>query len=428
VTEFLFNDSSDRSSVANEDLRAARACQDYPSERDVKAAHRFLFRLGSHTRADRFTFQTFDEKPSKRKALSRVWHGTFQELSVKLAALNDQGAGVFVMVNEGDGKGRTAENVLRIRTLMLDLDGADLQPVLSCSLQPHMVVETSPGRWHVYWLVDDVSVKEFPRLQKALAQRFNGDATICDSSRVMRIPGFLHQKGTPFPAKLLQDNDQPAYKRDAVVSELGLTTLLGPAPARTARAAKVEKSFERKHSTLTEVIKEGERNSKLFDLGVGLARSGHGQNTVRRRLHLINSERCRPPLSAEEIARIAKSASSYVPSGFCCISHKLQDSPAWKSLPAPAKVIVLGAFRLYNGYNNGKLVLDHEYFEDQAGLHRSATFYKQRRQAVRAGFLIETEKARWTQTRKLPSRFAIPEVYLHQPMETNSALVSLAIN
>ena len=45
-------------------------------------------------------FQTFDDGPEKRRHLARTQHGTLQELAPRLQALNAQGAGIFVTVNE----------------------------------------------------------------------------------------------------------------------------------------------------------------------------------------------------------------------------------------------------------------------------------------------------------------------------------------
>ena len=63
-----------------------------------------------------------------------------------LAIRNGNGAAVWVMVNAGDGKGRRAENVTRVRAVFADLDGAPLQPVMACELEPHCVVESSEGQ------------------------------------------------------------------------------------------------------------------------------------------------------------------------------------------------------------------------------------------------------------------------------------------
>ncbi len=172
----------------------------------------------------RYTFQTFDDvevwdeakqKAVKRmdKSLVRVYHGTFDQHKKALAALNAKGAGVFVTVNETDLKGRKKENIVKIRAVWIDLDGAPLQPILDLpeDLQPHIIIESSPNKWHCYWLVDNCSLELFPHVQRALAIKFNGDISVNNIDRVMRLAGFSHNKGESFITRIhtMQDNFYP---------------------------------------------------------------------------------------------------------------------------------------------------------------------------------------------------------------------------
>jgi len=153
----------------------------------------------------RFTFQTFDDnKERKGRSFARIFHGSLSEHAEELAALQQRGAGVFVMVNEGDGKGRTASNVTRVRAHFVDLDGAPIQPVLEAVLPPHIVVESSPNKWHAYWLVSHCALPDFKPRQQTMADQFAGDRTVCDLPRVLRLPGFWHLKETPFQTRLVQ--------------------------------------------------------------------------------------------------------------------------------------------------------------------------------------------------------------------------------
>jgi hypothetical protein len=159
----------------------------------------------------RFTFQAIPEARNST-ARATVLHGTFEEYAPGLISLNQLGAGIFVMVNAGDGAikpgaktCRMAANVQRVRALFVDLDDAPLEPVVTFEEPPDLVVETSPGRWHVYWLVDDCDLDEFSDLQKRLAAEFGGDPLVCDLPRVMRLPGFWHLKSkTPFLSRLVE--------------------------------------------------------------------------------------------------------------------------------------------------------------------------------------------------------------------------------
>jgi hypothetical protein len=107
--------------------------------------------------------------------------------------LNNAGAGIFVTINQTDLKGRTNKNIVRVRCLFVDLDHAPLEPATKF-LPPTAVVESSTGRWHVYWRVTDCPLDKFEALQKKLAAKFGGDPRVFDLARVMRLPGFDHLK------------------------------------------------------------------------------------------------------------------------------------------------------------------------------------------------------------------------------------------
>jgi len=156
------------------------------------------------------TFQTYDDDKSRKSPeLSRIIHGVSDEHVAKLKSLNEQGAGISVMVNEGDGKGREACNVLKVRAVFLDLDGSPLESVLATELTPHMVVESSADRWHVYWKTTGCTLDQFTDIQKRIAKRFNGDDKIHDRPRVMRMAGTYHNKKEPFLSSQMSGHRLP---------------------------------------------------------------------------------------------------------------------------------------------------------------------------------------------------------------------------
>lgn len=171
----------------------------------LKASAQFLRRLDDQ--AETWTFQTFDDDSGRKdKSLVRTLHGTLEQHAAALVHLNDQGAGVFVTVNETDGTARKAENITRVRAIWVDLDGAPLEPCRDWE-EPHVIVQTSPGKWHAYWLIEgleaahmplDTFKSEFRSRQETLIRAFNSDKSVNDLPRVMRLPGFYHRKGEPF--------------------------------------------------------------------------------------------------------------------------------------------------------------------------------------------------------------------------------------
>jgi hypothetical protein len=353
------------------------------------------------------TFQTFDDSRTKDRRLSRILHGTLAQHADELASLNAQGAGVFVTVNETDGEGRSAKNVTRIRSLFVDLDGAPLAPIRAAPLCAHVVVESSPGRFHAYWRVAECGLHEFTPLQKALAARFNGDPKVHDLCRVMRLPGFDHRKGAPFRTRIVELDDAPPYTLAQMRAAFDVPAVVVPIARAQATCTVAEP-----HRKLAATIPEGERNDTLFQSACGFARMGHDAEAVGRRIHRINAERCQPPLSPCEVETIAQRAVGYGSSLFTVLPHSLLDSPQWKAVPPAVHDVVVMAFRRYNSHNNGNIALTAEDFAGRKGFAGKKTYYSHRNAAVSAGFLLLVKEGRNTQQGRGPDLFAIAPQWL----------------
>ncbi len=369
-------------------------------------AERFLVLL---TAGERVTFQTFGEGRSKGKpGMNRIAHGTLAQHRAMLDDLNARGAGVFWMVNAGDGIGRKAGNVRRVRALFVDLDGAPLKPVQASPLPPHCIIESSPNRWHAYWCVADCPLADFAPLQKALAERFAADPKVCDLPRVMRLPGFLHRKGKPFASRIIELRGLPAYRLAELVQAFDLRA--PETPARMANVTPIRKRTRK----LPDAIPEGERNNTLLSLAAGLVRQGFDAQAVNDRLQRINADRCKPPLGADDVDGIAERAVAYGSDGFAMLSHKLLDSREWKALPPAAHDVILTAFRRYDGTNNGNIALTWADFAGREGFSQKHTFYRQRKRAVSAGILRQASEGRNGQTGRKPDLFSIATKWLRQ--------------
>lgn len=126
---------------------------------------------------------------------------------------------MFATVNEMDGTGYTAdgqpikgqsgdkgENVRMIRAHVVDLDNLsamqNLQRTKTHNPPPQFAVQTSPGKGHVYWVSHYLAnLETYRMIQRKLRQFYDGDKAVVDATRVLRVPGFLHQKGAPHLVK-----------------------------------------------------------------------------------------------------------------------------------------------------------------------------------------------------------------------------------
>jgi AAA domain/RepB DNA-primase from phage plasmid/Primase C terminal 2 (PriCT-2) len=171
-------------------------------------ATRFLRALDPN--ASSFTFQTFDDDRSREDPhLAKILHGSLTGVSAKLERLIAKGAGVHVTINETDGRGRKRANIVRVRALFVD--DVSLELVRQSEPKPHIITESSPGRYHAYWRVEGVTLEEFSSMQLALIKRFGSDPNVHSLEHVMRLPGFMHRKGTPFQSRIVSISDHSAY-------------------------------------------------------------------------------------------------------------------------------------------------------------------------------------------------------------------------
>jgi RepB DNA-primase from phage plasmid len=114
---------------------------------------------------------------------------------------DNDGCDIYLGMNalKPQAQTRTKEDILAIRHLYVDLDQdgsrslaaiekSDLVPPPSC------VLNTSPDKYQVIWKVEEVQQSQAEALLHALAREFNGDHAATDSTRVLRIPGFVNKK------------------------------------------------------------------------------------------------------------------------------------------------------------------------------------------------------------------------------------------
>jgi hypothetical protein len=306
------------------------------------------------------TFQTFDDTPAKQSRLAKIMHGSINKCADRLHALNEQGAGVFVMINAGDGRGRRTTNVRAVRALFVDLDGAPLEPVMSAPIPPHIVVETSPGRWHAYWLVDGVPLESFSHFQVQLAKMFNADASVKDVCRVMRVPGFIHRKNAPWRSRLISVCNSPRIALHAFVDAFGIST----------------------------VIPVGERNSRLFKAATGLRQAGIPKSSAQARIAKMNSTTTASPVEAAEVAAIVANAYGYEARGFSMISHAIIDTPEFDCLSGAATKLFFYTLRRHRP--SKEFALPYSEFKHIAGLKNRKQFRAAVEELMHAGFLVMT--------------------------------------
>lgn len=181
-------------------------------------AARFLELLTGSTDSV-LTWQLFyDPKDgTKRPDLASNFPANLKQATPAIQRAENNLQGVYLCINETDGKGRDIANITRIRTLFADFDG---QAEPNWPIPPHFVTKRDDTHGHAYWLVDDVEVDEFMFIQRRIATAMNTDLQVIDPSRVARLPGTLHLKDPQNPAMytITTDNNlQGKYTKQQIL-------------------------------------------------------------------------------------------------------------------------------------------------------------------------------------------------------------------
>ena len=116
---------------------------------------------------------------------------------------NDDGFSIYVTGNalKQCVNTRTEEDVYKIRNIYLDIDhGGNSMERINADIKikklpPYTtIVETSPGKFQLFWAADDFTAEEAKKLQQAMAIHYGADRSATDVARVLRLPGFINTK------------------------------------------------------------------------------------------------------------------------------------------------------------------------------------------------------------------------------------------
>lgn len=302
-----------------------------PLSPDRKAAESFLeFLDPSAFSCDApFVFQIYDDGPKKRDG--RMFIGTLGQLISTLAAENRNRFAVHVTINDTSGKRRRKENVVRVRSHFVEIDGAMTLPQIQnvaelVGLDVARINESSPGKFHIYFnIADDVQrdLTGFTLRQKKLAVLFKGGRESVDLARVLRLPGFWHQKSTPFQVRMVYSKPNPhAHTLAELEAAIGRIAIPDAAPAERAAAhdeddAAVAAAIEH-FKTYPEAISDtangplGKRgNSTTYDAMVIARDIGLSEATCLELAAEHYNPRCGPPWDLEELKAIVQHAYQY---------------------------------------------------------------------------------------------------------------------
>jgi len=165
-----------------------------------------------------FVFLSKDDGQGKKdpkltKRYGAIWHkaGTFDQCEKWLGKNNSEGWGCFFAVNKLDPRldadhKRTEAMLTQISAIWCEDDTPRGQARMDWPITPNLVVNTSPNKYHYYWLtslgVSAEEKEEWKRVMATMVDVHGCDNQAKDLLRVLRLPGFYHVKNIKQPFRV----------------------------------------------------------------------------------------------------------------------------------------------------------------------------------------------------------------------------------
>lgn len=280
------------------------------------------------------------EKPVQR------WYKPQDVPLDKLRAGNQAGRNIYFGVGLRRKRGGKKGDVLAIPALWVDLDGKDFSQGksealaaldrLPADLSPSMVLDSGHGI-HAYWLLETAvvlngngEIGRVERTLRGLAHHLDGDPTVADVARIMRLPGFLNVKDpeNPVPCKLLDIHVDRRFDLAAFSDLKGLAP--SQAPVTTTETPDRPRLPAWTLDFLARGTIQGERNNVAFATACQLRDAGYSE-TEALAMVLEGAARCAPQLLQREVEASVKSAFSRPP------REPLSSQDAHTATTAPAE-------------------------------------------------------------------------------------------
>lgn len=205
----------------------------------------------------------------------------------------DHPYGVFFVVNGGGHSDKDVQHI-KAQFVEMDDDSFDVQEakINSFELEPSIIVKTRKSL-HCYWIMENgASKEEFREVQTKLINHFNGDKACKNESRVMRVPGFYHNKYEPVMVECIKFDPEIRYTQKKLSEAL---------PDVTENKEKFSMNGRGN---------EGSRNKDLFSAACSMQEQGFPDEAIFAAIKKTN-EQLTSPLCDNEVSIILSSALKY---------------------------------------------------------------------------------------------------------------------
>ena len=256
---------------------------------------------------------------------------------------NRQRMAVYWCPNLPIGEVRRIDRLTGVRFAYVDLDDGNkadqLAALLGAPCEPCCVVETKRG-YQAYWRIDGLDVATWDAVERhRLVPYFSADPRATDAVRLLRVPGFLHQKqpDDPFLIRVVHRSSA----RHPLARVLDAFPEVHPAPRAVPRPRPLTPCD--RDDIIAAVAALDARTALERVSGTSLVRGERFtfRPTTRGRLNIVVDDRC-TSCFVDEVGRIGGGGGLGAPTAVQWIAYYYGGKPTtsdWRAIAAELRVL-----------------------------------------------------------------------------------------
>lgn len=223
----------------------------------------------------------FATVPDRESGSFRHYFEDYPSVLPKLKRDNAAHRGIFFVVNELDRskdpkRKRTKKMFVRARAIWVEDDEKRDEPRDDWPLEPNIIVQSSPGKYHYYWLTDTDDQEAWEEQMDIMTDYFGCDPQARDLTRVLRIPGFNHCKKDPVKVKVRYLREKP-YEFSAL--QIAFKPTGEPIRKRAKRKTAAEGRIDSPEQ-MKKLVDDGHKHGPAMRLAMKLANQGCDLDTI----------------------------------------------------------------------------------------------------------------------------------------------------
>jgi hypothetical protein len=202
------------------------------------------------------------------------------KISKTFGAMNRDGDyGLFFLVNESSSPTkRRKEDIVRARAVWVEDDEKRDHPREDWPIPPNLVVNSSPGKYHYYWLTSTDDLHSHQEVMQTMVDDYGCDPNARDISRVLRIPGFFNLKyEKPHPVTYFELDETP-YSWDEIKEAFP------PSVISTVNRSTDDSSSFDLGSAIASITKGENYHNSMTSIALHYANYGMSRDQIKKQL------------------------------------------------------------------------------------------------------------------------------------------------